>query len=111
MAISTYSYIYILYDIFLEALKSIKLKYFVGNNSSRFEPSCGILSVADGTMKSIGHLFAASIVNGGPAPAFLAPWVYEYIVKGLSSAIKAGPKIDQMSNLKNIYDKVYLMNT
>lgn len=24
---------------------------------------------------------------GGPAPAFVAPWIYEYIVNGLSSAL------------------------
>ena len=87
-------------------MKSIKHKYFVGDDDSGFEPLSGILSITDGTMKSIGHLFAASIVNGGPAPAFLAPWVYEYIVAGLKGAINAGLKIDDTSNLRNIYNQV-----
>ena len=34
---------------------------------------------------TIGHLFAASIVNGGPGPGFLAPWVYHYIIDGFDS--------------------------
>lgn len=68
----------------------------------------GILSITDGTMKSIGHLFAASIVNGGPAPAFFAPWVYEYIVGGLVGALKVSPKINETSNFKIIYDQVMI---
>ena len=55
------------------------MTFFVGNNDDGYEPSGGIVTIADGTMNSIGHLFAASIINGGPAPAFLASWVYEYI--------------------------------
>jgi len=90
----------------LEAIKSVKQKYFVGDDKNGFEPSCGILSVADGTMKSVGHLFASSVVNGGPAPAFLATWVYEYMTKGITSATQAGPQLDKTSSLKKIYDKV-----
>ena len=41
--------------------------------------------VADGQAKSIGHLFAASIINGGPGPGFLSPWVYWYLVNGTTS--------------------------
>lgn len=59
-------------------------------------------------MKSIGHLFAASIVNGGPAPAFFAPWIYEYIVSGLAGAMKCGRKIDETSSFKIIHDQVMI---
>ena len=48
------------------------MTFFVGNNDDGYEPSGGIVTIADGTMNSIGHLFAASIINGGSAPAFLA---------------------------------------
>nr|XP_047143015.1 uncharacterized protein LOC100197382 [Hydra vulgaris] len=60
-------------EFYSEALKSIKIRFFTGDDLVGYVPSCGILSVADGTVKTIGHLFAASMVNGGPAPFFLSP--------------------------------------
>jgi len=60
-------------------------------------------------MKAIGHLFAASVVNGGPAPCFLAPWVYEYMVNGLSCALQAKPMLNESSKLKTIFDKVFIL--
>ena len=91
----------------LEALNSVKHKYFICDKSGKgYERSCGILSVADGTMRSIGHLFAASVVNGGPAPCFLSPWIYEYMVNGLSGALQAKPMLSNSSKLKKIFDQV-----
>ena len=43
----------------------IKSKYFAGEESKSLEPKCGIVSVADGTAKGIGHLIAASVCHGG----------------------------------------------
>ena len=84
------------------------MTFFVGNNDDGYEPSGGIVTIADGTMNSIGHLFAASIINGGPAPAFLASWVYEYISNGIESALKSAPKIDDTSSLGFMHQKVIL---
>ena len=61
-------------------------------------------------MNSIGHLFAASIINGGPAPAFLASWVYEYMSNGIKGALKSAPKMDDTSSLGNLYQKVILFS-
>ena len=54
-------------------MREIKSQYFVGDDTSGFEPNCGTVSVANGTMEAIGHIFSASICNGGTAPSFLAP--------------------------------------
>ena len=86
------------------------MTFFVGNDDDGYEPSGGILAIADGTMNSIGHLFAASIINGGPAPAFLASWVYEYISNGIKSTLKSAPKMDDTSSLGNMYLKVILFS-
>ena len=71
----------------LEAFEYVKKTHFIENNEIGFEPFCGLLSVTDGSLMDIGYLFAASIVNGGPGPGFLAPWVYHYnyIIGGLDS--------------------------
>ena len=79
------------------------MTFFVGTDDDGCEPSEGILIITDGTMNSIGHLFAASILNGGPAPAFLASWVYEYISSGIKSTLKSAPKMDDTSSLGNMY--------
>ena len=55
------------------------MTFFLGNDDDGYEPSGAILTIADVNTNSIGHLFAASVTNGGPAPAFLASLVYEYI--------------------------------
>ena len=86
------------------------MTFFVGNNDDGYEPSAGILTIADGTMNSIGHLFAASIINGGPAPAFLAFWVYEYVSNEIKSVLKSIPKMDDTSSLGNMYQKVILFS-
>ena len=59
--------------------------YFVGTDYMGYEPICGTLSVANGTVMSIGHLFAASVFNGGAAPFFPSHWLYTYISSGLQS--------------------------
>ena len=79
------------------------MTFFVGADDDGCEPSEGILIITDGTMNSIGHLFAASIINGGPVPAFLASWVYEYISSGIKSTLKSAPKMDDTSSLGNMY--------
>ena len=50
---------------YLDPLLEIKSKYFAGEESKSLEPKCGIVSVADGTAKGIGHLIAASVCHGG----------------------------------------------
>ena len=56
---------------------------------------------------AIGHLFAASIVNGGPGPGFLAPWVYHYIIDGLGSISSFLPsRVDDRTLYSTAYNEV-----
>lgn len=94
---------------FLEAIKSVKYRYFTGDDQDGYIPYFGTLSVADGTVKAIGQLFAASLVNGGPAPAFFADWVYKFLIDGIMVALRHCPRqFSETSDtkLKDIYNQV-----
>ena len=70
-------------------------------------PSIGFQSVADGTAKTIGHLLAASICNGGPGPGFLSPWVYWYLADGVGSALCHIPqKLPQEAQFSRLFEQV-----
>ena len=43
--------------------------------------------MTNGTARSIGQLFAASLCQGGPDPSFLAPWVYYCLVGGVETVL------------------------
>lgn len=80
--------------------------YFKGEDDL-LEPSTSVHAVVDGSIKSIGHLYAASICNFGPAPNFLAPWVYNFIVGGIDEVLKELPsKLSDSSNLEIFYNQV-----
>ena len=90
-----------------ESLEEIKSQFFNGNDSDGFEPKCGTVSVADGTAYGIGHLFAASICQGGPGPGFLAPWIYKYITQGLQAVLNDLPAtISSGSTYCDVYKEV-----
>jgi len=84
----------------------VKNAYFIGDSVNGFEPIKGLLSVADGSFEAIGHLFACSLVNGGPGPNFLVSWVYHYLTVGIT-----GLSTDLPSHLESddIYQQVYLV--
>lgn len=46
-------------------------------------PHENIIAVSNGHFRIAGELMSVSIVQGGPAPDFLAPWVYDYISAGM----------------------------
>ena len=81
--------------------------YFTGAEEN-MEPVNSLHAVADGTMKSIGHLFAASICNYGPAPNFLS-WIFSYIVGGIGAVFDDLPTIlntESSDYLFAVYNKV-----
>ena len=91
----------------LEALEYVKKTHFIENNEIGFEPFCGLVSVTDGSLMAIGHLFAASIVNGGPGPCFLAPWVYHYIIDGLDCIFSFLPsRVDDRTLYSTAYNEL-----
>ena len=72
----------------IEALKKIKHQFFHGNNSTGYQSASGTVSVADRTAFSVGHLFAASVCNGGPSPNIFASWILRYITGGANSLMQ-----------------------
>ena len=76
---------------YLDALLQIKSQYFAGEQSEGLEPKCGTVSVADRTVKGVGHIIAASVWHGGPGPGFLAQLMYNYIGCGLEEVLKDFP--------------------
>ena len=55
------------------------------------EPVCSTYCVADGTMKSVGHFFAASLCNFALVPNFRCEWVYNFIISGPNEVYKKLP--------------------
>lgn len=105
--LNLYDYhIFIILYSHLDALKDIKDQFFYQDGDGcGFEPSCGLVSIADGTYFCIGQLLAASVCNGGPPPAFLAPWVYDYLIDGMAECVKFLPNAIS-SSWSDIYKKV-----
>ena len=50
--------------------------------SNGYVPNGSTMLVSQGLFAMAGQLFAASVCQGGPAPAFLATWVYQYLLYG-----------------------------
>ena len=91
----------------LEALEYVKNTHFIENNEIGFEPFCRLVSVTDGRLMAIWHLFAASIVIGGPGPCFLAPWAYNYIIDGLDCISSFLPsRVDDRTLYSTAYNEV-----
>ena len=111
----SYSTVLYLFYFFttLEALRELRQLYFTGNS---MEPIRSLHAVADGTVKAIGHLFAASICNYGPAPNFVSSWVFNYIVGGVDKILEDLPvhldfdNNDDDKNLCEVYNQVYIYN-
>ena len=74
------------------------------------EPVCSTYYVAEGTVKSVGHLCAASLCNFGPVPNFLCEWVYDFIIGGPNEVYKKLPVklLGCKNELGDIYEKVYI---
>ena len=84
----------------------MKEKYFYGKDNN-LEPRKSLYAVADGSMKSVGHLLAASICQNGPPPNFLAKWVYGYISSGVDGVIQnLPPHLDDSEKFGSVYNKV-----
>ena len=57
----------------IEAFNGVKHQFFSGNENTGSEPASVTVSVADTTAFRVGHLFAASVCNGGPALNIFSP--------------------------------------
>lgn len=69
------------------------------------EPVHSTFALASGDFRYAGELMASSIIQGGPAPNFLAKWVYMYITGGLDKVELCVSQIKE-EKLKDIVEKV-----
>ena len=77
----------------------MKSLYFTGDDIIGYEPFCGMLSIADGSINKIGQLFAASIYHGGPGPGFLT--------RGITAVLPSLPKeLLPASAISELYNEV-----
>lgn len=65
---------------FLEALNQMEICLF--NDGA---PVQSTISLTEGHFKIAGELMVSSVLQGGPAPHFLAGWVYQFISGGLDT--------------------------
>ena len=90
---------------FLEVLDMVESRLFMNDadNSELDVATAGkvpyesTIAFANGHFRIAGELMASSIVQGGPAPDFLAPWVYNYICSGLDSILVVEDKVKDPS--------------
>eukprot|EP00794_Sanderia_malayensis_P020690 gene20690-22727_t len=95
-------------EFYSRAIMEVKSNYFIGTDDNGYEPYCGTISVADGTVTSIGHLFAAGICNGGAAPCFLSQWLFTYISYGLQKVLACLPSsLPPGSCHREIYEELF----
>ena len=86
---------------FIESLKQMEIHLF-----SDGAPVQSTISLTEGHFKVAGQLTASSVLQGGPAPNFLAGWVYQYISGGLSTV---SIRIEDIKNnaIKAAVEKVF----
>ena len=85
-------------------LDAIETRLFVGepetfqiDNQTARVPYDSTLAMTSGHFQIAGELMAASIVQGGPAPDFLAEWVYKYLSSGIEGIMVDESKIEDQS--------------
>lgn len=92
-----------------EILEQVKRRVFTKEDQhDGFVPCESTVALTEGTFEVAGELMAMSIAQGGPAPNFLAPWVYNYLTTGLDG-IEVQIETMTESNFKNIAKKVKLL--
>ena len=93
----------------MEALYQARHELFVMDGSNGYVPNGSTMWVSQGLFAMAGQLFAASICQGGPAPAFLATWVYKYLVYGTectSCMLNQEGLVGQNFKSKELFKKV-----
>ena len=71
-------------------------------SSNGFVPNGSTMPMSQGLFVLEGQLFEASVCQSGPAPAFVAPWVYQYLLRG-TEAISSSFNEDRCKGLKEKY--------
>ena len=69
---------------FLGALFQMK-NALLEESADGYIPCPNTLAVLENKFANAGQLCAFSVALGGPAPSFLAPWVYTFLTEGLTN--------------------------
>ena len=100
--------LFYIYSVILESMEEIKTMLFISNPDGHMEPACNLYSdISGGVWKKVGVLFASSIVMNGPAPNFMAPWMFQFIIGGIDKVLESLPQtLSGESPLVEMYNKV-----
>ena len=93
-------------------LDHAKTTYFTGDDDSGYEPLLCYKDLSDNVYLFIGELFAMSIRQSGPAPAFLKEWVATYLcydIKDLTLPLSLRGDCEKW--LAAMYDKLTKVDT
>ena len=88
---------------FSEVLQEIHTRLFTGGI-----PITSSTAISENEFFIAGNLMAMSVVQGGPAPCFLAKWVYDYVAFGLSDGLDLNIDDVKSVTLKGNLSKVKL---
>ncbi|XP_073700515.1 G2/M phase-specific E3 ubiquitin-protein ligase-like [Garra rufa] len=65
-----------------EFLTGIENRFFEGIGTQGKSPKYSLTDLDDENFRIVGEIFAVSIAQGGPAPAFLREWCYNFLCAG-----------------------------
>ncbi|CAL8372815.1 unnamed protein product [Arctogadus glacialis] len=68
-------------EFLTEIVAGVERRFFEGGTTGK-TPKYSITDVGSHNFKTIGEIFAVSIVQGGPPPNFFMPWCYDFISTG-----------------------------
>ncbi len=77
---------------------------FSGREECRV-PAANLAELGRNTYKHVGEMIAVSLVHGGPAPAFFAPSVADYILNGMkkvNATVSEVPSLEVAEKLKKV---------
>lgn len=94
------------FHCFVEILQQVKRRLFIEENQhGGYVPCESTVALTEGSFEIAGELMAMSLAQGGPAPNFLAPWVFDYLSTGLDGVVAEIEKMED-SQFKTVAEKV-----
>ena len=87
--------------MFAEVLKEITQQLFITG-----VPIISTSAMTENEFLYAGNLMAASILQCGPSPCILKPWVYDYVVSSLCEQLKLTLDDLPASEIKTFSEKV-----
>ncbi|XP_073730786.1 G2/M phase-specific E3 ubiquitin-protein ligase-like [Misgurnus anguillicaudatus] len=63
-------------------ISGIENRFFEGTGDQGKNPKYSLTDLDDDNFRIVGEIFAVSLAQGGPAPAFLREWCYNFLCSG-----------------------------